>query len=225
MIVKNYNVIETGKTLAQAQGLADFGDVRPMFKRGDYSGIYVLENVSKGYSYSASVKAEKSFDFGLDLMASYTYGLSKTINNGSSSVAASNWQYNYTHGNPNSPELAKSNFNIPHQVMVSAYQHINWNHNPGRTIDNKTTIGLIYTGNSGSPYSIYVNGDLNGDGGYNDLMYIPTDAEVDAMVSKGLFVPVTNKKTGAVTKTPEQQGEDFKQWLSSEKYVKNHRGQ
>ena len=109
--------------------------------------------------------------------------------------------------------------------MVSAYQHINWNHNPGRTIDNKTTIGLIYTGNSGSPYSIYVNGDLNGDGGYNDLMYIPTDAEVDAMVSKGLFVPVTNKKTGAVTKTPEQQGEDFKQWLSSEKYVKNHRGQ
>lgn len=225
MIVKNYNVIETGKTLAQAQGLADFGDVRPMFKRGAYSAIYVLENVSKGYSYSASIKAEKSFDFGLDLMASYTYGLSKTINNGTSSVAASNWQYNYTHGNPNSPELAKSNFNIPHQVMVSAYQHINWNRNPGRTIDNKTTIGLIYTGNSGSPYSIYVNGDLNGDGGYNDLMYIPTDAEVDAMVAKGLFVPVTNKKTGAVTKTPEQQGEDFKQWLSSEKYVKNHRGQ
>ena len=45
------------------------------------------------------------------------------------------------------------------------------------------------------------------------------------MVAKGLFVPVTNKKTGAVTKTPEQQGEDFKLWFSSEKYVKNHRGQ
>ena len=158
-------------------------------------------------------------------MASYTYGKSKTINNGSSSVAASNWQYNYTHGNPNKPELANSNFNIPHQVMVSAYQHINWNKNPGRTIDNKTTIGLIYTGNSGSPYSIYVNGDLNGDGGYNDLMYIPTDAEVDAMLNKGLFVPVTNKNTGAVTKTPEQQAADFKQWLASEKYVKNHRGE
>lgn len=227
MIVKNYDITATGKTYNEYAGLADYGDNRPMYEKSTvpYSAIYVLDNVSKGYSYNLSVKAEKSFDFGLDLMASYTYGKSKTINNGSSSVAASNWQYNYTHGNPNKPELANSNFNIPHQVMVSAYQHINWNKNSGRTIDNKTTIGLIYTGNSGSPYSIYVNGDLNGDGGYNDLMYIPTDAEVDAMLNKGLFVPVTNKNTGAVTKTPEQQAADFKQWLASEKYVKNHRGE
>lgn len=225
MIVKNYNVTETGKTLAETYGIEGYGDVRPMFKKGDYSAIYVLENVSKGYSYSASIKAEKHFNFGLDLMASYTYGLSKTINNGSSSVAASNWQYNYTHGNPNKPELAKSNFNIPHQVMVSAYQHINWNHNPGRTIDNKTTIGLIYTGNSGAPYSIYVNGDVNGDGGYNDLMYIPTDNEIDALLAKGMFVPVTNQKTGKVTKTPEQQAADLKQWLANEQYVKDHRGE
>lgn len=227
MIVKNYSATATGKTYTETVALEGYGDNRPMFetKSISYGSICVLDNVSKGYSYSASVKAEKSFDFGLDLMASYTYGLSKTINNGSSSVAYSNWRYNYTHGNPNSPELAKSNFNIPHQVMVSAYQHINWNHNPGRTIDNKTTIGLIYTGNSGSPYSIAVNGDLNGDGSKNnDLMYIPTDAEVDVMVANGLFVPVTDKKTGAVTKTAEQQGEDFKQWMASEKYVKDHRG-
>ena len=218
MIVKNYNVTATGKNYAEVNGLDGFGDTRPMFQTGPYTAIYVLDNVSKGYSYNLSVKAEKSFDFGLDLMASYTYGKSKTINNGSSSVAGSNWQYNYTHGNPNTPELANSNFNVPHQVMVSAYQHINWNKNPGRTIDNKTTIGLIYTGNSGSPYSIYVNGDLNGDGGYNDLMYIPTDAEVDALYEANLF-----KATKAYT--AEQQRDNFKQWLASEKYVKDHRGE
>lgn len=218
MIVKNYNVTATGKNYAEVNGLDGFGDTRPIFQTGPYTAIYVLDNVSKGYSYNLSVKAEKSFDFGLDLMASYTYGKSKTINNGSSSVAGSNWQYNYTHGNPNKPELANSNFNVPHQVMVSAYQHINWNKNPGRTIDNKTTIGLIYTGNSGSPYSIYVNGDLNGDGGYNDLMYIPTDAEVDAMYEANLF-----KATKAYT--AEQQRDNFKQWLASEKYVKDHRGE
>ena len=218
MIVKNYNVTATGKNYAEVNGLDGFGDTRPMFQTGPYTAIYVLDNVSKGYSYNLSVKAEKSFDFGLDLMASYTYGKSKTINNGSSSVAGSNWQYNYTHGDPNKPELANSNFNVPHQVMVSAYQHISWNKNPGRTIDNKTTIGLIYTGNSGSPYSIYVNGDLNGDGGYNDLMYIPTDAEVDAMYEANLF-----KATKAYT--AEQQRDNFKQWLASEKYVKDHRGE
>lgn len=223
MIVRNYNVTANGKTLDEVTGVA--GDNRPMFSRGAYSGIYVLDNVSKGYSYSLSVKADKSFNFGLDLMASYTYGKSKTINNGSSSVAASNWQYNYTHGNPNDPELANSNFNIPHQITASAYQHIKWNRNPNRTFDNVTTIGLVYTGNSGAPYSIYVNGDLNGDGGYNDLMYIPTDAQIDDMVAKGQFVPVTSKETGAVTKTVAQQGEDFKEWIHNDSYLRKHQGE
>ncbi len=214
MIVRNYDVTSAGNTLADITGMA--GDNRPMFTTSEvpYSGIYVLDNVSKGYSYSLSVKAEKSFNFGLDLMASYTYGKSKTINNGSSSVAASNWQYNYTHGNPNSPELANSNFNVPHQVKVSAFQHINWNKKQGRTIDNITTIGLIYTGNSGSPYSIYYYNDLNGDGGYNDLMYIPTDAEIDQMKFQG-----TNAYSA------EEQAANLKTWLANQDYLKDHRGQ
>ena len=128
MIVKNYDITSTGKTFASEYGIT-IGDNRPMFQTSTvpYSGIYVLDNVSKGYSYNISIKAEKSFDFGLDAMASYTYGKSKTINNGSSSVAASCWTYNYTHGNPNDPELANSNFNVPHQVMVSLYEHFKWN--------------------------------------------------------------------------------------------------
>ena len=220
MMVKNYDITATGKTWAEANGLQGFGDNRPMYEKTTvpFSDVFVLENVSRGYSYSASVKAEKKFSFGLDLSASYTYGRSKTINNGSSSIASSNFQNNYTHGNPNKPELANSNFNIPHQLMLSAYQHINWKSNPSHTIDNKTTIGLVYMGNSGSPYSIYVSGDVNGDGGYNDLMYIPTDAEVDAMYAANLF-----KATSAYT--AEQQRDNFKAWLGSERYVKDHRGE
>jgi len=215
MIVKNYDITATGKTYAETAGLS-IGDNRPMFETSTvpYTGIYVLENVSKGYSYSASIRAEKNFNFGLDLMASYTYGKSMTINNGSSSVAASNWQYNYTHGNPNEPELAKSNFNVPHQVTVSAFQHVKWNKKIGRTFDNVTTLGLIYTGNSGSPYSIYVNGDLNGDGGYNDLMYIPTDAEIDAMPFMA---------TNAYT--VDQQRANYKEWLAADNYLSAHRGE
>ena len=46
-----------------------------------------MANTSKGYSYSLSAKFDKSFDFGLDLMASYTFGHSKSVNDGTSSVA------------------------------------------------------------------------------------------------------------------------------------------
>lgn len=211
MMVKKLNIEETGKTWAEANGGLT-GDNRPMFSTmANTATIYMLDNVSKGYSYSASIRAEKNFNFGLDLMASYTYGKSMTINNGSSSVAASNWQYNYTHANPNEPELAKSNFNVPHQLTVSAFQHIKWNKQVGRTFDNQTTIGLIYTGNSGSPYSVYVNGDVNGDGGYNDLMYIHTDAEIDALVNANKF----NATEAA----------DYKTWLSTQKYLADHRGE
>lgn len=216
MIVKNYNINPTGTTLADVTGIA--ADNRPMYTLGDYSGIYVLDNVSKGYSYNASIRAEKNFDFGLDLMASYTYGQSKTINNGSSSVAASNFQYNYTHSNPNEPELANSNFNMPHQLMVSAYQHINWNKNPGRTFDNKTTLGLIYTGNSGAPYSIYYYSDINGDGNYNDLMYIPTDAEIDQMSFK-------QGSNSGKTYTQDDQRANMKQWIHEDKYLSKHQGE
>ena len=217
IIVKKLNIESTGKTWGETFGF-DF-DNRPMFlKMPGVANVLYLDNVSKGYSYNVAVKAEKSFDFGLDLMASYTYGKSKTVNNGSSSVAASNFQYNYTHKNPNAPELETSNFDVPHQVMVSAYQHINWNRNPGRTFDNKTTIGLIYTGNSGAPYSIYANGDMNGDGVSNDLMYIPTDDQIDQMLAAGHFP----KKNGIESA---DQAANFKQWLAGDEYLSAHRGE
>ena len=211
IMVKKLSIEETGKTWSEQYGVK-IGDNRPMFSTMRKTAtVYMLENVSEGYSYSASIRAEKNFNFGLDLMASYTYGKSMTINNGTASTAASNWQYNYTHRNPNKPELAKSNFNVPHQVTVSAFQHIKWNKRVGRTFDNVTTIGLIYTGNSGSPYSVFVNGDVNGDGGYNDLMYIHTDAEIDALVAAKLF--------------DAKQAATYKEWLANQKYLSKHRGE
>ena len=103
---------------------------------------------------------------------------------------------------------------MPHQVTASAYQHIHWNKAEGRVFDNVTTIGLVYTGNSGSPYTIYYYNDLNGDGGYNDLMYIPTDAEIDKMQFKA---------TKAYT--ADQQRANLKTWLANQEYLKDHRGQ
>ena len=67
--------------------------------------------------------------------------------------------------------------------------------------------------------------DLNGDGGYNDLLYIPTDAQVDEMLAKNQFVPVTSQTTGKVTKTPEQQASDMKEWIHNDPYLSKHQGE
>lgn len=77
-----------------------------------------------------------------------------------------------------------------------------------------TTVGLIYNGSSGISYCVCYNGDLNGDTGYNDLIYIPTDTEADQM-----------NFTATSSYTSEQQRENFKAWLASDDYMKKHRGE
>lgn len=208
---QNLAVDLTGKTLGEVVPSLSF-DRRPMLSKiagaETYSGIYALSNTSKGYTYNLSLTGEKRFDFGLDLLASYTYMKSKTQNNGTSSIAQSNWQYNYTFGNPNEAELANSSFNIPHSLRASVFYTRKWN------TAHATTLGLIYNGHSGISYSIFYNGDLNGDTGYNDLIYIPTDAEVDQMN----FTPTSDY-------TADQQKANFKSWLAREDYLKDHRGE
>lgn len=201
-----------GKTLGEVYPNLSF-DQRPMFSKvagaDTYSGIYALSNTSNGYTYNLSLKAEKKFDFGLDLMASYTYTQSKTQNNGTSSVAQSNWQYNYTYGDSNNPEVGYSAFNVPHAIRVAAFYTKKWKAN------RSTTIGLLYNGSTGVPYSVYYyNSDLNGDSGWNDLMYIPTDAEIDKMSFRA-----------TTTYTEEQQRANMKAWLANEDYLKDHRGE
>ncbi len=207
----------TGKAVGETYESLSF-DNRPMFTKlkdandanlSKFGNVYELDNTSKGYSYNLSLSAVKHFSFGLDLAASYTYSRSKSVNCGTSSVAQSNFNYNYTHQDPNNPELGFTAFNVPHQIKVSAFYHKDyakhWN----------TTVGLIYTGNSGSPYSLYYYGDLNGDGSNgNDLMFIPTDAQIDQMQFKA---------TSAYT--ADQQRANYKEWIARDGYLSKHRGE
>ena len=75
----------------------------------------------------------------------------------------------------------------------------------------ETTVSLIYTGESGSAYSIYLSGDVNGDGANgNDLMFIFTDAQIDELQSKNLISA--------------DNAEGLKGWLANDDYMKDNRG-
>jgi hypothetical protein len=79
---------------------------------------------------------------------------------------------------PNRPLLNPSNFDRPHKVVLALHG------TPFPGLD-RTEVSLLYTGESGLPFSYVYRGDLNGDGfpgpgpafdRYNDLVYVPTDA-------------------------------------------------
>lgn len=231
---KNLSIEETGKTFGQETGYE--WDNRPMFrtttKGTPYAYVYGLYNTNKGYTVNLSLKAEKHFNFGLDLMASYTWTRSMSVNSGTSSVAGSNWMFNTTYRNPNNPELGFSAYNVPHNIQASAYYHVAY----GSRKQWQSTIGLIYQAKSGSPYVIEMYGDMNGDGARgNDLMWIPTDEQIDKMHFVATTVNNSNNTYPLITRvlgegykgnlSEEQQRALLKQWIAEDPYMRDHRGQ
>ncbi len=231
ILYKNLAQEQTGQTFAQKYGY-DW-DNRPLYqsvvKGTPIAGVYALGNTSKGYTVNMSLKAEKHFNFGLDLMASYTWTKSRSAANGGSSVAKSSWTYQYTYRDCNDLEVGNSAYNVPHRIQASAYYHVKY----GAQKAWQTTIGVIYQAKSGSPYTYYYYGDVNEDGSKgNDLFYIPTDAQIDKMqfeetkYQKNTF---TNRMFGAdysgTTLTQDMQREMLKKWIADDSYLSKHRGQ
>ena len=217
---ENLALVNDGKRVYAVEGVENSSTIYYSSKPGSYSSIINMTNTNKGYSYSISTQIEKSFKFGLDLMANYTFGHSYSVHDGTSSVALSNWGF-YYNVDPNEPVLAASMFDIPHRLVVTA------NYNSKRYGNGRwqTHVGLTYNGTSGQRYSLTMsdnpNPSFNGD--YrkgNTLLYIPTKAELANMT----FVDKTNK-AGVVTSTAAQQKDQFEQWIENDSYASKHRGQ
>ncbi|EGC19366.1 TonB-dependent receptor [Prevotella multiformis] len=235
ILYQNLAYEQTGKTYGQVYGSAGapVEDNRPLFAKTTngtpFANIYKLSNTSKGYTVNLSLKAEKHFNFGLDLMASYTWARSMSVNNGGSSVAESNWRFNYTYRNSNDPELGRSAYNVPHRLQASVYYHANY----GSKKEWQTTVGLIYQGRSGSPYTLYYYGDVNEDGANgNDLFFIPTDAQIDKMrfdetdfSANALTKAVFGEGFTAPKLTEDMQRQLMKYWIGNDSYMKKHRGE
>jgi hypothetical protein len=90
----------------------------------------------------------------------------------------SNYGYNAASTDPNNPPLRPSNFDRPHKFVASIFG------TPFPGLD-RTELVLLYTGESGLPYSYVYRGDVNGDGysgigpafdRTNDLLYVPDKA-------------------------------------------------
>lgn len=177
IVYKNINAEPNGKLLDNGP------DQRMLFTRvidANYTSVILLDNTNKGYSYSLTGKLEKKFNFGLDAFVAYTLGESKDVNSGNSSQAYSNWRYNEVSINPNDPELSYSEFDVRHNITGALTYRVEYAKNFA------TSVGLVYSGFSSPGYSFIYNYDINGDGSQdNDILFVPTDAQVDQMAFKG----------------------------------------
>ena len=158
-------------------------DGRPVYSRvnATYSDVVFLTNADAGDSMNIALKVDRPFRNRWFGSLSYMYGRSKTVNDGGSSQARSNWINNWF-GNfdLNNPPAGISNFDPGHRINAAASYQVPL----GKTA---VTLSLYYNGQTGRPYAYRYFNDVNGDAGStNDLAYIPSSA-TDVVFRNGSY--------------------------------------
>jgi hypothetical protein len=149
-------------------------DGRNTYKKFDanLNDVMLLTNTTRGKSWSVSYKIERPFRNRLYTSWSYLYGRAYARNDGTSSVALSNWGNNPISIDNNNPPLARSNYDIGHRFNLTASVPIKLFKGL------RSSASIFYNGQSGRPYSLGFNGDANSDGRTsNDLLFIPSSAD------------------------------------------------
>jgi hypothetical protein len=225
VIVSNKNVYWDGTSTIDL----GHGDVRHLLS--NYNGdaktgyqAYVLENAGKkAYYYSISAQLRKSFDFGLDLSASYTHSQAKSYTEGiGDQVSSAYTNYRSSISAVNDNETGYATYVAPNRVLVAAAYKIK---GCGK---NSSTFSLIYEGSEGGylgsySYSRYsyifssnVTNDLSAPG---NLIFIPASRED---LNSWDFKEST---VGGETYTADMQRDDFWAYINQDSYLKNHKGE
>jgi outer membrane receptor protein involved in Fe transport len=219
IITKDINAVRMRNANEKAPTASLTGsDNRPIYTpvgnatRRIYSNIasaIVLENTNKGGGIVLTAQLNKVLSKGFSASASYTYTGAWDVTSNPGAQATSVWNSNPTATTQNAEELAMSGFVVPHRFMAwISYKKEYLKHLA-------TSITIFYEGRNQGNLSYIVNGDLNGDGNFADLMYIPKDQ------SEMNFLPIT----GATPFTAQQQKDAFDQFINNSPYLSQRRGQ
>jgi hypothetical protein len=186
-----------------------------------YDNAILLTNNQndKGFAYNFAITIDKRTRDGFNFNFNYSYGNSIVTNEATSSVNLSQWQFMETVNGRNNIGRSNSDFSAGHRIFAYVSKKF--------TYANKsmaTTISLVYTGQSGAPFSYVYSGaivkdDANAGGsGGNDLIYVPTKAEMGSM-------SIQNNTIGAITYTRDQQLAALDSYIDADPYLRKRRGQ
>ncbi|MEM6261576.1 MAG: carboxypeptidase regulatory-like domain-containing protein [Bacteroidota bacterium] len=139
-----------------------------------YSDVILADNTNEGYTFNVTAQLQKSFKNGFSGSLAYTYGTTRTLNDGTSSQNSSQWRFTENVNGANYLDQSFSDFDLGHRIVgYVSYQAPIFRSAP-------TTFSLFYSGQSGTRFSyIYDDGgDLkNDDFAENALVYVPGSQE------------------------------------------------
>lgn len=181
-------------------------DNRAIYVAADHgaNNAYVMTNSNKGSAFNATVKVQKNFENGLYASVAYNYLKSKDVNSIEAEITGDAFAFNPALGNVNNAVLSNSKYGDNHRFIGVASKK--WKYGKDKWA---TTVSTFLEYAQGGRFNYTYGGDINGDGSaVNDLIYIPTTAEI-----------------GQMTFSAPGQGEAFDKFISQDDYMKKHRGQ
>ncbi len=218
MIVRNYNLGTPTGTLNSGNG-----DDRKIYTAADKgtdgpfttSNSYVFTNTKVGYQLNLTFQAQQTFKNGYYLMAAYNYLVAKDASSISAEISSDAFDRNPILNNANAAILSNSLYGNTHRIIVAASRKFEYGRGKFAT-----TISTFHSWNSGNRFAYVYGGDINNDGtASNDLLYVPTDGEIDAMNFTPAYVDILGNVQNQAA-----QKQAFKKFISQDKYLNSRRG-
>lgn len=181
----------------KAKGQSPTANSNPAFSANTIN----LADSNHGSADSLTLQLKKAFGDEWSGMLAFTYNHATEVNPGTSSVASSNYKYNYV-ANSNENIASTSNYSVPKRVIAS----LNWQHHFFG--DYVTSASAFFDGHSAYPYSWSFGNDANGDTFTNDLAFIPKPGQVE-------FRPGTDPALI----------QQFNDYIQKNDYLKEHQGE
>lgn len=191
-------------------------DNRPRYGTPRYintktQNVFVLRNTDVGSSFTTTVKIEKPADKGFSGMFAYTHGQAWDMQSVGSTVQA------------NMPTVTGQNYlltsradnDLRHRFVGYANYKLEY----GDEFGGSTMFTLGMVANSGGKISYTTGGDMNNDGQFNDLMFVPQNG-ADLTFEQFTVGTAPNTRTFTVA---EQQAA-FEAYISGNEYLNSRRG-
>jgi hypothetical protein len=213
MMVRNYK-------LGTPTGILNSGtgDKRSIYLPANQgaANAYVFTNNKEGYQFNLSLQAQQNFTNGLFLMAAYNFLIAKDASSISAEISSDAFDRNPILNNANKAIESNSLYGNKHRFIAAASK----NYTYGKDKKWGTTISLFSSWTSGNRFAYVYGGDINNDATTsNDLLYVPTDTEIDNMVFISLLDINGNLQNAAA------QRQALKQFISQDDYLSGLRGQ
>jgi hypothetical protein len=185
-------------------GANDIGTWVSPWMSTERAHAYVLTNSNKGSAFNTSLKVQKNFKNGLFASLAYNYLKSMDVNSIEAEITGDAFNFNPSLGNVNNDVLTNSKYGDKNRFIGVGSKK--WKYGKDKWA---TTVSAVFEYAQGGRFSYTYGGDINNDGSAaNDLIYVPTSAQIGTMNFSGAG-----------------QGAAFDSFISQDSYLSERRGQ